>query len=450
MLKRISYFFRSLFEKPFKVAFIAPHYLGKPTNAGSAVHANYITREMAMLGNEVHVFAKGDKASKKTEYLNKGKIVYHYVPINFKQDIQKVKDKLISQKISNVLFDNEVINELIDEHSKEDFDVIHSTILMPGVLMTKFFIDVKWFYTVHSLEKNRLKFMTEDEKRYFGIESWRESAMKCADSVIAVSENLKQEILENYNLEEKDVFKIFNGVDLELFKPDNTISDKKQVVFVGRLSLEKGVDKAIRIARQTLRKNKEINFVFVCPSNDEELVYKIPSIQKLQKQLENLDKDYPERVIWHKKPLSREDLAKLYQESMLLIQPSRYESFGMTVLEAMACGKPVITSDRGGLPEVVGNAGFALPLKNYLFADRILELIENFRLRERYSRRAIERAKKFEWKNIAEKTIELYKAKTGNKDKNATPGESIKNLVTLNNNGNSENKKENNVSENKK
>ncbi len=304
--------------------------------------------------------------------------------------------------------------------------------------MTKFFIDVKWFFTVHSLEKNRLKFMTEEEKRYFSIENWRESAMKCADSVIAVSEDLKREILDNYSLDEGDTFKIPNGVDLGLFKPDNTVKDKKQVIFVGRLSLEKGVDKAIRIAKQTLKKNKEINFVFVCPFNKNALSKEIPSIEKMQAQLEKLDKDYLERVTWYRDALNREDLAKVYQESMLLIQPSRYESFGMTVLEAMACGKPVITSNKGGMPELVEDAGVVLPLKNYLFTENILELTENFRLRERYARRAAEKAKKYEWGSVAKKTLELYKAKTGKNDKEGLPGESLKNLEVLNNNKNAD------------
>ncbi len=114
MFRGLVYFLRNLIEKPFKIAFITPHYLTKSDNNGVAVHAYYLSRELAKLGCEVHVFTKGEKSSKKVEYLNKGKNVVHYVPINFKQDLKKVKDPVIIKKISNVLFDNEVINEVID------------------------------------------------------------------------------------------------------------------------------------------------------------------------------------------------------------------------------------------------------------------------------------------------------------------------------------------------
>ena len=138
----------------------------------------------------------------------------------------------------------------------------------------------------------------------------------------------------------------------------------------------------------------------------------------IKKQFENLVKQYPNRFIWYKESISREELAKLYNESLIYIQPSRYEAFGLCVLEAMACGKAVICSNKGGIPELVENSGEVIPLNSNLFSKKILKLLEDFRLRERYGRRAVEGAKLFDWKNIALKTLNLYKKILGEKKDN--------------------------------
>ena len=83
----------------------------------------------------------------------------------------------------------------------------------------------------------------------------------------------------------------------------------------------------------------------------------------------------------------------------------------------MACGKAVIVSNKGGLPEVVENAGIVIPLKTNLFVKEILKLVEDFKLRERYARRAIERSKGFSWEDIAKRTFALYKKVSGQEDK---------------------------------
>ena len=170
----------------------------------------------------------------------------------------------------------------------------------------------------------------------------------------------------------------------------------------------------VKWKREILEKNHEIKFEIVAPDKNQVIP---PSLEKIRREFEEMEKQYPDRFIWHRESLSRTEIAKVFKKCLLYIQPSRYEAFGLTVLEAMACGKAVIVSNKGGLPEVVENAGIVIPLKTNLFVKEILKLEEDFKLRERYARRAIERSKEFSWEDIAKQTLALYKKVSGQEDK---------------------------------
>jgi starch synthase len=403
MLKGIKYHLKSLLKRPFKIGIITPQYpeKGSTSNKGVAIHTYYLTRELAKLGAEVHIFTSGNKNSKRNEYIGEGKRIIHTMNTQIEFP---VKDFMIEKKFSIIIFDNKVIEAVMKENAKEKFNIIHSHITMTGALMSKYFKNLEWIHTFHLLEKNRLKFMSVEEKKYFGVERWRESTLSYADGLITVSRKLREEMLKDYNVKEKKVFYIPNGVDVKTFYPMG-LPEERKVTYVGRFSPEKGIDIVTKIAARVLEKDKKAKFVIVAAP------YKIMPLvmEKVRKELTDLEEKYPDRFIWQKEPLTREELAVLYNESMVYVQPSRYESFGMTVLEAMACGKAVITSNRGGLPEVVENAGICLSINTKLFAKSIITLFDDYRLRERFARRGLDRAQQFKWEDIGKQTFDLYK-----------------------------------------
>ncbi|HYH11218.1 MAG TPA: glycosyltransferase family 1 protein [Thermomicrobiales bacterium] len=100
------------------------------------------------------------------------------------------------------------------------------------------------------------------------------------------------------------------------------------------------------------------------------------------------------------------ELPALYSGALAYVQPSRFEGFGMPVLEAMACGAPVVFADATALPEVAGEAGLAFPTGNAAeLADRLQVLIGDPNLRLQLSRRGIERAKRLTWHRSASATL---------------------------------------------
>ncbi len=104
-------------------------------------------------------------------------------------------------------------------------------------------------------------------------------------------------------------------------------------------------------------------------------------------------------------------LPELYSNAVALVNPSLHETFGLPFLEAMACGCPVIGSNRTAMPEVIGNAGILLEKPtNHLSVYKAIErLLENPNLREKLSREGIKRAKIFNAKKSAREVFELYK-----------------------------------------
>jgi alpha-1,3-rhamnosyl/mannosyltransferase len=108
-----------------------------------------------------------------------------------------------------------------------------------------------------------------------------------------------------------------------------------------------------------------------------------------------------------------EMLPVLYSGATLLVYPSLYEGFGLPPLEAMACGTPVIVSDRSSLPEVVGDAGLKVDaLDEEALTEAMLRVIEEDELRAQLSRSGLERAATFSWQKCAQETAAVYRRVT--------------------------------------
>lgn len=108
-------------------------------------------------------------------------------------------------------------------------------------------------------------------------------------------------------------------------------------------------------------------------------------------------------------PVEERDKPALYSGATIFLFPSLYEGFGIPVLEAMACGAAVITSDRSACPEVAGDAARLVdPYDVAQMAAAITELLENSALRNELRERALARARQFSWGRVAQQTIQVY------------------------------------------
>jgi glycosyltransferase involved in cell wall biosynthesis len=104
-----------------------------------------------------------------------------------------------------------------------------------------------------------------------------------------------------------------------------------------------------------------------------------------------------------------EDLPALYNCAEVLAFPSRYEGFGLTVLEAMACGTPVVCSNSSSLPEVAGDAGLLIPPDDVSALAKALEhVLTDAALRQRLKTQGLQQAARFSWQRTAQETLAVY------------------------------------------
>nr|HID12930.1 glycosyltransferase family 1 protein [Anaerolineae bacterium] len=104
------------------------------------------------------------------------------------------------------------------------------------------------------------------------------------------------------------------------------------------------------------------------------------------------------------------DLPALYSAADLFVFPSLYEGFGLPVLEAMACGTPVVCSNTSSLPEIVGDAALTFdPLDVEEMAAKIKEALYDETLREEMREKGLRQAAKFSWEKTARETLKIYR-----------------------------------------
>ena len=105
----------------------------------------------------------------------------------------------------------------------------------------------------------------------------------------------------------------------------------------------------------------------------------------------------------------REDLPAFYNAASVVVYPALYEGFGLPVLEAMACGTPIVTSNTSSLPEIAGGAALLVDPKNPgQIVPAVQQLLTDETLRTEFSSRGVLQSRRFTWKKAAEKTLEVF------------------------------------------
>lgn len=235
------------------------------------------------------------------------------------------------------------------------------------------------------------------------------SKLKKADKLIAISEHTKKDIIKYLGLPPERIEVIYCGVDHSEFRRlDRGKTSKKKterkkklrVLYVGSEMPRKNVAvllKAFAILKENL---PNIELVKI---GESQWPGSRESLKLLAKKL-----SISEDMIWIDKV--GKSLAIEYNKADLFVFPSLYEGFGFPVIEAMACGCPVICSDKTSLPEVVGNA--AIYFDGYDVKDlakKMHDVLTNEVLRLKMTEAGLAQARKFSWQKAAQKTLAVYK-----------------------------------------
>lgn len=282
--------------------------------------------------------------------------------------------------------------------------------------------------TTHSLEPLR-PWKREQLGRGYDASSWIEkTAIEMADALIAVSEETKVDVMNNFNVEEDKVKVIYNGINLDQYVVTEDTStlerygidkSKPYVLFVGRITRQKGIIHLVNAIK------------YIDPDTQVVLCAGAPDTAEIGKEMEdsvNEVKKTRKNVVWIDEMLPKEEIIQLYSHADVFCCPSIYEPFGIINVEAMACNTAVVASAVGGIKEVVvhGETGLLIPLEQQTeapfeaidpdkfsrdLADGVNKLVNDAELREKMAVNGRKRVEEnFDWVAIAKQTKDLYKS----------------------------------------
>lgn len=135
-----------------------------------------------------------------------------------------------------------------------------------------------------------------------------------------------------------------------------------------------------------------------------------PELKSLKEVFQKINKYNLSEDVLRPGHINSKDLVGFYNLATIYIQPSLYEGFGLPLLEAFACGVPIMASNVSSLPEVGGGAVLYFDPNNInQFISKLEELLQDRSLQNKFSKLGLERAKLFTWKGVADETIKVYK-----------------------------------------
>jgi glycosyltransferase involved in cell wall biosynthesis len=244
-------------------------------------------------------------------------------------------------------------------------------------------------------------------RRWFFPQMMRLSA-KQADAIISVSESTRRDAIRLLGIDPEKVSTTQLGVDA-VFRVINDLQAKEEIVskydlpekfilYLGTIEPRKNLSLLIRAYRLLVDSGTRLKLILVGKYG-----WMYEEVCKLVSEL-NL-----EEMVRFTGYIPQEQLPLVYNLASLFVYPTIYEGFGLPVLEAMACGVPVITSDIASLPEIVGEAGILVPTGDLDALFDAMKLVTHDKeLREKLTNQGLLRARDFSWERTAQLTQQVY------------------------------------------
>ena len=219
--------------------------------------------------------------------------------------------------------------------------------------------------------------------------------------IICVSQPSKEDVISEFNVDENKITVIPNGIDIDTFKPSLV---SKTLGF--RIVTTASADIPLKGLRHLILALPRVMDEF--PLTSLVVIGKSPEKSNLDKLIDDLDL---QDKITFKSGISELEIVKIYHDSDIAVIPSLYEGFGFGAGEAMACGVPLISTDSGGLKQVIGDAALKIsPGSVKEIEDGIFKLFNEEETRKELSIKGRKRMEElFDWKIAASNYIDVFK-----------------------------------------
>lgn len=291
-----------------------------------------------------------------------------------------------------------------------DYDIVHDNqSLCYGTLQLQK-MDVPVITTIHHPITSDLRIALQSAdtwklrlliKRWHSFLKMQKKVVRQLDNLVTVSRASRQDIATDFGISETKLNIVHNGIDTGMFRPIPSIEpDEFNVMATASADVPlKGLDYLIRAISILTDEIPELKLTVLGKLKED------GTTAKLIKEL-----GLESRIHFHS-GLSSQEVAELYANASCAVVPSIYEGFGLPAGEAMACGVPVISTNGGALPEVVGDAGITVPTRDHLaLADAIRTLLTDSNLKHSLAAKGRARILDlFSWEVASGDMVQLYR-----------------------------------------
>jgi glycosyltransferase involved in cell wall biosynthesis len=355
---------------------------------GIQTHIAELSKALAAKDVDTHVFIVGRGSAKPGKELERKN--YHVHPIPCMPLPRLTLGEYFTYSLNTARYLKKYDLDLIHGHSMYSFGYalikrLPFILTMHGTQLNEFKQSIQYGAHPNHIITDFSSMLME---RYSG---------RKADKIIVVSNENKRDVIGQYNIPEKKIATIPNGVDVSRFKPSTC--ESKTIIFVGRLHERKGIDKLLESFSKVVLEEPEAKLKIIGSGEDESRLKNLAN--KLNLSSKNLEFTgfIPEN-----------ELPGMYTSASLFVLPSYYEGFGIVLIEAMSSGLPLVSVKTGGAVEVIeeGKNGFLVNYDN--MHEAMLKLLSDKNLRQRMgqaSRKIVE--ERYDWKIIADDVLKVYK-----------------------------------------
>lgn len=228
-----------------------------------------------------------------------------------------------------------------------------------------------------------------------------------SEKILVPSKSVQDLLIKEWRVDKKKIVVTTEAVDDNILKIADKISNSDSdkllnkfrirqpyLFYVGNAHPHKNVEGLIRVFRQLRKRHKNLSLVL---SGNDHYFW-----QRLRQENQDAGIIYTGFV-------TDDELVALYKRAEIFVLPSFEEGFGIPVLEAMSCSCPVVASNAGSLPEVGGEAALYFdPGDQGDMGEKIDAVLKSEKIRKELVEKGLKRYKQFSWKDLAEKTLEVY------------------------------------------
>lgn len=310
--------------------------------------------------------------------------------------IIKLPYKFTNRYIYELLFTKRKYPRVLE---REGFDIVHDSNIFGVIPPRKYRFKV--VITVHDMSLYSPDLLRKVTKIIVLLTAKKILKSEMSFHFISSSNYTKKEMVYCAKIPDEMISVIYDGVNHQVFRQMKIYDPPISGPFI------------LYVGSATPRKNLPMLFeaFYKLKKGEAPIPHKMVVVSNLsRKYVELIKRLNLQKEIIVKPCVKTDELVKLYNTADLFVLPSFYEGFGLTILEAMACGCPVAASNAASLPEVVGSAGKLFnPFSVDSIANAILDILTDDALREELKRKGLERAKLFDWEITAKKTLDIYR-----------------------------------------